>query len=195
MKGFDPPRPPHRKRYGWFRLYNGFFDHPKWRLIARHADVPLTEVHSIVGKLLEAANKGSPRGSIAEFSILEAAAALDVRADEVGRVYAALEDIGWIDQQYLTTWDDRQPDEKDPTTAERSARYRQRKKNLEQNQSMSRRDATPDSDSDLSKREAAVTELATGQVVTAKDLADAGYRPPKQRPLFSALPVQQRGSR
>jgi hypothetical protein len=155
---FEPPRPPHRKRYGWFRLYNGFFDHPKWRLIARHADVPLTDVHSVVGKILEAANKGRPRGDISEFSILETAAALDIRADEVGRIYAALEDVGWIDRQYVTTWDDRQPD-LDPTNAERQARHRRRKKIIELNQSMSRVTVTPDSDS-VSKKEATDEEEA-----------------------------------
>jgi hypothetical protein len=52
--------------------------HPKWRVVARHAEVPLTAVHSVVGLLLECANKGKPRGSISDFSVLETAVALDI---------------------------------------------------------------------------------------------------------------------
>ena len=29
-----PPRP---KRYGWLRIYNGFWDHAKWKAVARLA--------------------------------------------------------------------------------------------------------------------------------------------------------------
>jgi hypothetical protein len=25
-------RPPWRKRYGWYRLYDGFWRHPKWKV-------------------------------------------------------------------------------------------------------------------------------------------------------------------
>ena len=38
------------------------------------------------------------------------------------------EELGWIDQGFLSTWDDRQPDAEDPTAAERQKRSRQRKK-------------------------------------------------------------------
>jgi hypothetical protein len=52
------------------------------------------------------------------------AAALDIPANNVARVYAALEEIGWIDQQYLSNWDERQPDKEDPTAKERQRRLR-----------------------------------------------------------------------
>jgi hypothetical protein len=70
-----PPRP---KRYGWLRIYNGFWDQAKWKAVARLAQIHVTAVHSVVGKLFECGNKGRPRGSIADFSILETAVALDL---------------------------------------------------------------------------------------------------------------------
>jgi hypothetical protein len=27
-----PQRPAREKRYGWWRKYNGFWDHPKWQV-------------------------------------------------------------------------------------------------------------------------------------------------------------------
>ena len=114
-----PPRP---KRYGWWRIYNGFFDHPKWKVVASHAQVHVTVVHSVVGKLLECANKARPTGSVERFSIPECAASLDLSEGIIERVYGTLDGLGWIDQGFIPEWYDRQPD--DPTAAERMARAR-----------------------------------------------------------------------
>lgn len=121
-------RRPSEKRYSWLRIYNGFWDHPKWRVVARLAEAHVTHVHSIAGKLLESANRGRPRGSIADFSTLECAASLDLGPEQVKRVYGVLEEMAWIDREYLTTWDERQPDKEDPTNADRQQRYRDRKR-------------------------------------------------------------------
>ena len=123
-----PLRPQHLRRYGWFRLYSDFCIHPKWRAIAIQTGVPVAEVIAVAASILCKANIGRPRGSLAEFSVFECAAALDMDAEHVARVYAALEDRGWIDQDYVVTWDERQPDKEDPTAAERQRRLRARKR-------------------------------------------------------------------
>jgi 5-methylcytosine-specific restriction endonuclease McrA len=46
----------------------------------------------------------------------------------VARIYAALEEIGWIDQEYLSNWDERQPDKEDPTAKQRQRRLRVRRR-------------------------------------------------------------------
>lgn len=119
---------PREKRYGWFRLYNGFAGHRKWRMVARAAKVRIAEVEAVAIRLFECANKGKPRGSIAEFSCHECAADLDLDAEAVVAVYKQFEAIGYVDREYLTTWDDRQPDREDTTNAERQARHRGRKR-------------------------------------------------------------------
>jgi hypothetical protein len=48
--------------------------------------------------------------------------------ENVARIYAALEEVGWIDQEYLVTWDERQPDKEDPTAALRQQRRREKLK-------------------------------------------------------------------
>ncbi len=118
----------HLKRYGWLRLFDNFPAHPKWRVVARRIELPVNQVVSIALVLLCAANRGRPRGSVAEFSVDEAAAALDLPVENVARIYAALEEVGWIDQEYLVTWDERQPDKEDPTAAVRQQRRREKLK-------------------------------------------------------------------
>ena len=72
--------------------------------------------------LLRTANRSRPRGWVRDFSLIDCGAALDIEPDKVGEVYRKLEELGWIDQDYLATWDERQPDKEDPTAAERQRR-------------------------------------------------------------------------
>ena len=112
-------RPPWRKRYGWYRLYDGFWRHPKWKVAARLAGgIHVTAAICVVGTLLECANKGKPRGCVEDYSFEEAAASLDLETQDVERIYGALEGMGWIDRAFLVTWDERQPDNEDPTAAD-----------------------------------------------------------------------------
>jgi hypothetical protein len=60
--------------------------------------------------------------------LIDCGAALDIEPDKVGEVYRKLEELGWIDQDYLVTWDERQPDKEDPTAAERQRRRREKLK-------------------------------------------------------------------
>ena len=114
--------------YRWLRLYVGCADHPKWRRVAKEADVELSVVIATVMKLLETANTGDPRGSVVSFSPEEWALSLGVGREIVDRIWRALEAIGWIDGEHLTKFDVWQPDKEDPTHRERQARYRERKR-------------------------------------------------------------------
>ena len=87
-------------------------------------------VIAVITCLEVSANKGLPRGSIADFSLLECAGGLRIPPEEVRLIYLALEELGWIDREYLSTWDERQPDKEDTTVKERMVRYRKRKKEV-----------------------------------------------------------------
>lgn len=118
--GLGPP--------GWCRLYNGCADHPKWRRIAADAEARVGDVIATVMKLMEVANRGRPRGSLADFSPVEWALSLQVERPVIDRIWTALEAVGWVDQDWLTTWDERQREREDATTTKRSREYRARKK-------------------------------------------------------------------
>jgi hypothetical protein len=146
MSGFFPPRragplpglaelvaKKHRKRtFAWCRRPNGFSDNPKWRVVARNAKVGLAVVIAFVNRLEElgndAANRSDLRGSIAEFDADTFAAALDVSMEQVQAIYASLEHVGWIADSVIADFEDRNPDQEDPTAAERQRKKRSRTK-------------------------------------------------------------------
>ncbi len=191
------PRPPHRKRYGWLRLYNDFPTHPKWALVATMTCVDKSRVVAIVAYVLTIANKGKPRGSIADFDMLECAAGLAIPPDEVRRVYKTLEDRDWIQQGFISTWDDRQPDAEDPTAAERQKRARQRKKERRRMElDASRRDSCdvttrPDTDK-LSG--ASVTGIAPGTIIDAAEYDALLKEQHQQQRALPFGPVVVKGS-
>lgn len=107
------------RTYGWFRVYQGFVGHRKFRAVARATGIELVRVQMIVMALFEESNQAKPRGSLADFDVFDCAAALEIFPEEVARVYAELEYRQWIVHDQLATWDKRQPDREDPGAAER----------------------------------------------------------------------------
>jgi hypothetical protein len=121
-----PPARRGDRRYGWLRLYNDLLIHGKWDAVSAMTCVDKCRVICIAEWLMIEANKGRPRSSIAEFKAYECSARLSIPLKEVRRVYKCLVDIGWIDQEHLSTWHERQPDSEDFTAAERQKRRREK---------------------------------------------------------------------
>lgn len=124
----ESPKPPKLRRYEWCRLRNEFPDLPIWRAVSQRASVRVHQVVAVALRLECLANRSVPRGSVADMSIAEFAAALQLPANAVARIRAALEDpdIAWIDQDYLVDFHERNPDVVDPTAAERQRRHREK---------------------------------------------------------------------
>jgi hypothetical protein len=120
-------QPPQRqKRYGWIRLYVDFPSHPKWRRVAVQSGEPLTVVKSVVGDLLCIAGKARARGHLGALDFYEVAIANDIKPEQVAAIYRTLGEIGWIEDDFIVDWLDRQPDHEDPTSAERQRNKRAR---------------------------------------------------------------------
>jgi hypothetical protein len=100
---------PREKRYGWHRRYNGFPFDPKWVAVSDHTKIGLSSVIAVVDCLLDAANTGRPRGSVADFSARDCAAGLRLPIGVVVKVYRCLERFGWIDGKCLANWNEWQP--------------------------------------------------------------------------------------
>jgi hypothetical protein len=125
---------PTLKRYTWSRLHTDLLDDFRWSLVAKRANAPLPLVEAVLIRLENHANRSRPRGYVGDFSAEGLAARWNVDADTIARIYAQLEasDIGWIDQDQLVTFWDRNPDIVDETAAERQQRVRDRKKGMRQ---------------------------------------------------------------
>ncbi len=122
------PWPARERRYDWFRVYNDFVGHPKFRYVAEQCGASISEVSMIALALFVAANKSKPRGWVNDFDPFECSAALGIITETVVAVFQKFEALGWIESDYLSTWDKRQPDREDPTAAERKRRQRERLK-------------------------------------------------------------------
>lgn len=121
---------PTLKRYTWSRFHTDLLDDNRWALVAFRTKAPLPLVEALIVRLEVHANKSHPRGYVGDFSIEGMAARWNVDAELVARVFAELErpDIGWIDQEQVVTFWDRNPDKVDETAAIRQQRVRDRKK-------------------------------------------------------------------
>lgn len=113
----------HRK-FHWCRLRNDFIDMALWRVVAQALGLHLTQVQAFVTRLDILANKSMPRGYVGDFDAAEFGAAHDMPAGDCARLFAALEERGWIEQERLTTFWERNPDKDDASAGERKARER-----------------------------------------------------------------------
>ena len=108
------------------RINNEFPDLPVFRAAATLAHARVHQVVAVALRLDCLANAASPRGTVADMSVPEFAAALQLPANTVARIRAALEDpdIGWLAQDLIVDFYERNPDDCDPTAAERQRRHR-----------------------------------------------------------------------
>lgn len=123
---------PTLKRYSWSRLHTDLLDDNRWSLVALRAQAPLPFVEALVTRLEIHANKSVPRGYVGDFDAEAMAARWGVEADMVGRILDELErpQLGWIDQEQIVSFWDRNPDKVDETAAKRMQRMRDRKKGM-----------------------------------------------------------------
>lgn len=114
-----------KPRFIWWRAHHGLPFHPKWRAVARRAKVSSSEAFHVVMCLLDAASRGSPRGSVDAFKVIDCCGATDLEESAVEAVLEALRGIGWISGHMIAEWDERQPQREDPGAAERKQRQRE----------------------------------------------------------------------
>jgi len=131
---------------GWVRLWQDMPTDPKWRVIARKSDQPVTAVISVFAMMLvnASANAGE-RGILAGWVNEDVAAALDIGEADVAAIFEAMQGKV-LDGYRLTGWERRQPSREDDSLM-RVRRHREKKK-----RSVTPGNA-PDSDSDSDSEE------------------------------------------
>lgn len=182
----------HRQLH-WCRRPNAFSDQPIWRLAAARCNMPLYQLLAFVNRLEEhannAANHGLIRGSLQLFDADEFGVALGMTGEECARLYAALEDpkIGWIVEDHIASFCDRNPDREEDVddTRNRKRRQRSRERVLKQLAKLARVGKVEAADrasievalrglsDDQLRRlqdELARAELSTGHKVTLRDI-------------------------
>ncbi len=189
---------PRIKHYGWWRQYNGFRSHPKWKAVADKVGVPQAFVTAVVGWLLEDANKSKPRGSIVDFSALECSSTTGIPLETVGRIYLVLEnDMHWIEQEYLVTWDERQKEIEDATNAARQKRLRDKRRKERWGEATYAQDSngvTPVTVTPKTQTQTSLLSLQTGSAAGAEaeqGLSNRNIRESGENPSGSAKPLTQ----
>jgi hypothetical protein len=126
------------RQWHWCRRLNGFSDRAMWRLVAARLAMKPYQVIAFVNRLEEFANAADQRGQVDHFNAAEFGEALGMPEEEAARIFAALEDIGWIVFDHVTDFTKRNPDVPDNTTAERQRRYKARQRVLKLTAALSR---------------------------------------------------------
>jgi hypothetical protein len=138
----------------WFRSWHGAPSDPKWRTIARRANVRPGDVAAVVWLLLDRASQAAERGSIEGYDAEVLADALGYEPEEVERVIAALRDKSVLVNNRFTGWDKHQPQREDGSS-ERAKAWRERQKSAanapERNQTQVT--ARVDTEEDTERRE------------------------------------------
>lgn len=117
-----PPTSSSDRRYGWYRTYEDFVGHAKWRMVATRAGVHLSFVHTIVQSMFQAASKARAEGYLGGWHPEVCAAQTDIDAKDVSAVHRVLVDIGWLNQHVIVDWADRNPRDKTATDRQRNKR-------------------------------------------------------------------------
>lgn len=122
------------RSFPWCRRHDGFCDKVIWRRVAGVVKLPLYQVVAVANRLEELANRARPRGYVGDFDAVDFAIALGMPEEDAARIFAALEEpaIGWVEQGYVQTFYERNPDHEDSTQAERKRRERARRKGMKE---------------------------------------------------------------
>lgn len=113
----------------WLRLWHDMPTDPKFRVIARKAGRPLTEVLSVFVLMMTNASASDARGELCGWDDEDAAAALDIDPEHVKAIRSAMQGKV-LDGDNLSGWERRQPKREDDS-AERVRAFRERQKQAE----------------------------------------------------------------
>lgn len=111
----------------WFRWHHGTVTDPKWRVIARRAGVTVRDTLAVWAAVLECASQSPDRGTLDGWDHEDIGAALDMDAEQVEAIYAAMQGKV-LDGDRVSAWEKRQPLREDSTAAERKRLQRERER-------------------------------------------------------------------
>jgi hypothetical protein len=112
----------------WLRWYHGTVKDPKWRVIAKKANVPVATVIAVWAAVLECASESEERGQLVGWNDEDVAACLDETVETVETVRNAMQGKT-LKSDLVIAWEKRNPKrERDDYSTERVQRFRQRQR-------------------------------------------------------------------
>lgn len=140
----------------WLRLWHDLPNDPKWIVIAKKSEQPISLVISVYLHMLINASKSKKRGTLEHWCDDDVAAALHVEPNAIERIRTHMNGKVLLGA-YLTGWEARQPRREDGS-AERAKAWRENnKENTERNRTQPNATERPDKDTDKEKRVAKAT--------------------------------------
>jgi hypothetical protein len=117
-----------RNRMKWFRSYHGAPMDPKWPVVAKRANVTISDVAAVWWCLMDHASQQEDRGSIEGFDAEIVGAFFNLDTSAIQAVMSALEQKGCLNGKRVSNWDEYQFDE---TSTPRVKRFRNGRKRRE----------------------------------------------------------------
>jgi hypothetical protein len=109
----------------WCRLWEDMPNDPKWRVVARRAGRPVSEVMAVFVHMMVNACSSDARGTLASWSDEDVAIAIDADVEHVAAIRQAMQGKT-LDDDHLTGWEKRQPLREDGA-AERAKAWREKR--------------------------------------------------------------------
>lgn len=157
----------------WVRWHHGTVTDPKWRVVAKRAQVSIADVVAVWAMMLEAASANeNERGTIAGWDHEDVAFALDLETEAVERIWNIMQGKV-LEGQRLTGWSNRNPKREDDSS-ERVQRYRHRvthgnaRKRTVTHGNAVKRDVTPDKIREEKRREELTTTSSSSSTPKVK---------------------------
>ena len=154
----------------WVRLWEDMPTDPKWRVVARRAGRPLSEVLAVFVFMLTNASKSQDRGTLANWDDEDVAAALDLEGEHVAAIRAAMQGKT-LEGERLTGWERRQPAREDHST-DRVKAFREKRNAMKRNETQGNAPDT-DTEAETDKKEsatAASSRAAAGEPIDEKEV-------------------------
>ena len=115
-------------RIHWFPWLHGESSDSRLRLIAHQTGCRPVDSIAVWAQILEHASATADRGSIVTLNVDLIAFTLDVDATLVGKIVAAMYDLGLLADERVVDWEKLRELRRDPTGAERGQRHRNKKR-------------------------------------------------------------------
>lgn len=166
----------------WVRLWLDMPTDPKWRVIAKRAQRPLSEVIAIFTFMLtNAAANANERGALINWSDEDIGAALDIEHEHVIAIREAMQGKV-LDGDHLRGWEKRQPKRED-NSSERGREWRERSR--ERKRTQANAEKPPDADADAESD----TESKKKEVVGRDSTSESSPLPPEENRHSVKMPA------